>query len=451
MNNGFIVAGTNSGCGKTTVTIGLLKLLQNKGFRVAPFKIGPDFIDPMFHEFVSGKPSYNLDNVMQSEEVVRYLFDKHCDNSDIAVVEGVMGLYDGLGIEGRGSAAEISRVLNLPVILVVNCEAISQSVAAIVLGYKQFNPEVNIAGVILNRMSGEKHFRFLKEIIETKTNTPCLGYVSNNQEYNIKSRHLGLVQAEEIDNLSEKIELLAKAFSETIDIAELLKVSELKLNEKRRETSLPKFQYKQDLSELHLGVALDRAFRFYYRDNLKLLEECGARICYFSPLNDKQIPENINALYIGGGYPEVFAKQLSDNILLLKDIKTKAEDGMPVFAECGGLMFLTSAIALQDIEYQMVGIFNCKTRMTSHLQRFGYANVTFNGVTTCSHEFHHSVIENDSESNYSLCYDLMKPDTGDSWKCGFMYKNVLGGYAHIHFYSDPQFFEQLCNLWRKRL
>lgn len=447
--NGFIVAGTNSGCGKTTVTIGLLKLLQNKGLRVAPFKTGPDFIDPMFHEFVSGSPSYNLDNVMQSDEVVQYLFDKHSVNADVAVVEGVMGLYDGLGTEGKGSAAEISRILNMPVILVINCEAIYQSAAAIVLGYKCFNPQVNIAGVILNRMSGEKHFRFLKDVIEVKTGIPCLGYISKNQNYNIESRHLGLVQAEEIDDLSSKIDLLTKSIAETIDFEKLMEISVMEPAEKN--DSQLELRYRQNLKGINLGVALDKAFRFYYRDNLQLLEECGASISYFSPLTDKQIPENVNALYIGGGYPEVFARQLSDNKPLLQDIKAKAEMGMPVFAECGGMMYLASAIALQDEEFPMSGVFNCKTRMTNRLQRFGYADVTFNGATSRSHEFHHSVIENDNEPNYYLCYDLQKPDTGDSWKCGLRYKNVLAGYAHIHFYSDPQFFAQICSLWRQEL
>ncbi len=448
---GLIIAGTQSGCGKTTVTIGLMKLLKSKGLRVAPFKTGPDYIDPMFHEFVTETPSYNLDSFMLGENMVKHLFTKHSQSADISVVEGVMGLFDGIGPESKSSTAELSKILDLPVILVLNCTAIYQSVAAIVAGFKAYMPELNIAGVILNRLSGKEHYQFLKDIIEQKTGVACLGYLPSNKSFALESRHLGLMQAEEVGDLTERIDLLGETMAETIDIQKLLDIAEMQpCNSQPEIDPALAFPYKQDLKGLHLGIAYDKAFRFYYRDNLELLEECGATLHYFSPINDAQLPAKVQALYLGGGYPEVFASQLSANCAMLEEIKTKANEGMPVFAECGGLMYLTSAIVSDNEEHKMAGIFNCKVQMTKRLQRFGYAEIEFQGTETRCHEFHHShIVSSEETPNYQLQYKLQKPEKNKAWECGLQRGNVLGGYAHIHFYSDPHFFKQIAELWKK--
>ena len=447
---GIVIAGTNSGCGKTTVTIGLMSLLAERGHKIAPFKTGPDFIDPAFHSRVTGTPSYNLDTFLMRPEVINHLYAKHTEKKDFAVVEGVMGLYDGMGDEATGSAAELSKLLALPVLLVVNCKSMYQSVAAIVSGFKHFDPQVNVAGVILNHVPNVDSYAFLKKYIETHTGVPCVGYLPTNKDISLESRHLGLVQAEEVTGLDEKIEKLTAILRETIDV-ELLE--EIATQAKTQTVSLQVAEpWKRDLSSLRIAVARDKAFQFYYHDNLELLEENGAKLVYFSPLNDACLPPDIDAIYIGGGYPEVFARELSENKSMLQELKTAAVRGLPIFAECGGLMYLTKGI--EDTEghfYPMVGVFNCKVQMTGRLQRFGYCNVSYNECVTRAHEFHRSrIVPAAEEPNYIMSYQLTKPEKNKSWTCGLKYKNVLGGYAHFHFWSEPLFYHQIIDLWMQK-
>jgi len=447
---GIVIAGTNSGCGKTTVTIGLMSLLAERGHKIAPFKTGPDFIDPAFHSRVTGTPSYNLDTFLMRPEVINHLYAKHTENKDFAVVEGVMGLYDGMGDEATGSAAELSKLLDLPVLLVVSCKSLYQSVAAIISGFKHFDPQVNVAGVILNHVPNADSYAFLKKYIDTHTGVSCVGYLPTNSDISLESRHLGLVQAGEVMGLDEKIEKLTEILRETIDV-ELLKeiATQASLQTVCLQVAEP---WKRDLSQLRIAVARDHAFQFYYHDNLELLEENGAELVYFSPLNDAHLPPNIDAIYIGGGYPEVFAKELYENKTLMTEIKTGAEAGLPIFAECGGLMYLTEGI--EDVEGHfnpMVGAFNCKVQMTARLQRFGYCNVAYNKSVTRAHEFHRSrIIPATEEPNYAMSYQLTKPEKNKSWTCGLQYNNVLGGYAHFHFWSEPSFYHQIIDLWMQK-
>jgi len=447
---GIVIAGTNSGCGKTTVTIGLMSLLAERGHKIAPFKTGPDFIDPAFHSRVTGTPSYNLDTFLMKPEVIKHLYAKHTENKDFAVVEGVMGLYDGMGDEATGSAAELSKLLDLPVLLVVSCKSMYQSVAAIVSGFKHFDPQVNVAGVILNHVPNADSYAFLKKYIETHTGVPCVGYMPTNKDISLESRHLGLVQAGEVTGLDEKIEKLTAILRETIDVQLLEQIAtQAKLQAVNLELAEP---WKRDLSQLRLAVARDHAFQFYYHDNLELLEENGAELVCFSPLNDAHLPPNIDAIYIGGGYPEVFAKELSENENMLKEIKLAAVWGLPIFAECGGLMYLTEGIEDMEGHFNpMVGVFNCKVQMTDRLQRFGYCNVSYNESVTRAHEFHRSrIIPAAEEPNYTMSYQLSKPEKDKTWTCGLKYKNVLGGYAHFHFWSEPLFYHQIIDLWMQK-
>lgn len=447
--NGFIIAGTNSGCGKTTLTTGLMALLTAKGYKVAPFKTGPDFIDPSFHTIAAGNTSYNLDSYLMDNKIVNELFNKHTTHKDVAIIEGVMGMFDGLGNEGTGSTAELAQILDLPVILIVNCKSSYQSIAAIVQGFSGFDEKVKVAGVILNYVSAGEHYEFLKEYIESKTGVKCIGHLPFNKEINLESRHLGLVQASEVEDLHAKINSLVDVLSATIDCELLLKLTEIK-NAASRNTSYLE-AWKKDLSSLRLGVARDKAFRFYYEDNLELLRENGAQIFEFSPLCDSHLPNTINALYIGGGYPEVFAENLSANETMKASIKAAIENGMPAFAECGGLMYLTNSIETLDGQtHAMCEVFNCKSKMTQRLQRFGYCHVEWQGKTTNAHEFHHSKLEFDEHQEPTYELNIGKPTKNTNWKCGLKHQQALAGYPHIHFYSNAEFYHQLLNLWTQQ-
>lgn len=445
---GFVIAGTNSGCGKTTTSIGLMALLQSLGHDIAPFKTGPDYIDPLFHSTILGTPSYNLDSFLLPKSAITYLFTKHTLNKSIAIVEGVMGMYDGMGVDALGSTYELSQKLHLPVVLVVNCKGLYQSVAAIVKGFAGLKENANVKGVIFNHCPGNDYFNFLKSLVEKENGISCIGYIPTNKSFALESRHLGLVQAEEVSELSEKVNELKETMQTTIDIPKLLEISRID------ETPIVNYELPNiDLSGLNIGVAHDKAFRFYYKDNLELLEELGATLHYFSPLESKKLPPYCNCLYLGGGYPEVFAHDLSQNTVLFNAINQAAEDGMPIYAECGGLMYLTDKIIdLDEKEYKMAGVFKASVQMTKGLQKFGYANLSYQNEVTKCHEFHRSKIVTDGyECNYALAYQLSKPERQIEWTCGLKYKNCLAAYAHVHFYSNFQFFEKITNLWKKAI
>jgi cobyrinic acid a,c-diamide synthase len=444
--HGFIIAGTNSGCGKTTISIGLMALLKSRGMKVAPFKTGPDYIDPLFHSKVLDTPSYNLDSFMLSHPALKYLYRKHTKDKDIAIIEGVMGMYDGIGEHFTGSSYELSKILGLPIILVVSCKSLYQSVAAIVKGFMALKVDANVQGVLLNHVPNNEYYQFLKSIIERDCEIPCVGYVPTDRDIALESRHLGLIQAEEVDNLSRKVEKLTQILKDTINIEKLLEISGHK-NIQDPGFALP----DMDLSDLHIGVAYDKAFRFYYKDNLELLELLGAHLYYFSPLESTRLPEKCNCLYIGGGYPEVFAGELSANKKLLDAIKNAVHNGMPIYAECGGLMYLAERIiALDGQVAEMTGIFNASIQMTHKLQHFGYALVKYKDVESTCHEFHHSkIITAGTDPNYTLEFELVKPEKHEQWRCGLKQGNCLAGYAHVHFYSNFQFFKQIVKLWKQ--
>lgn len=445
MNNGFIIGGTNSGCGKTTITIGLMRLLSRKGYQVAPFKTGPDYIDPAFHTIATGTASHNLDSYLLDPLSVGQLFDKYSSNHQIAIAEGVMGLYDGLGMEGYGSTAELARILGLPVILVVNCKALYQSVAAIVNGFATLDKRIQIAGVILNNVYSDQQFSFLQQYVEKHCGVACIGYLPPKPEIALESRHLGLIQASETEALIQKTDKIADELEAHCDIDRLLQLTAVSA------TGRPTYSPANTVSlhGLKLGVAYDKAFSFYYKANLDKLAEDGAELIYFSPINDKAIPDGINALYLGGGYPEVFAAELSRNGSMLESIRAAVETNMPVYAECGGLMYLTEGIIPVEGEfYPMCSVFKCRTVMTTRLQNFGYCRVNWGNVQTRAHEFHHSLLTNDEqEPNYQLAFHIEKPELPRTWEGGLRYKNVLAGYPHIHFYANEEFYKKLTDLW----
>lgn len=440
---GFVLAGTHSGAGKTTITTGILSALSKRGYGVQPYKTGPDYIDPAFHSFVVGRKSRNLDTWLLSEKSVRYLFAENCQDADIAVVEGVMGLFDGFGgTEDIGSTASLAKCLNLSVILIVDGSGMARSAAAIVKGYSTFDPACEIAGVIVNKVSGQKHYEILKEAIEFSTGIPCLGYVTTNDQIQLSSRHLGLVPASEVANLEEQLETVAQMVEKTIDLDRLLEISQTERPKTCHHEVADKFGKYNDL---RVGIALDQSFNFYYWDNLALIEKLGCECVYFSPIHDEKIPNDLDFIYIGGGFPEVFDSELSKNQTMIQSLKDYHASGKPLYAECGGLMYLTEAITdFEGKRETMTGILSGETRMTGKLKHFGYNEVftapslTGEPITFRAHEFHRSEYTNHQLTPQYSLYKHKGTEKETSWQCGYGSKGAFGAYAHVHFYSEPQ-------------
>ena len=431
---GFLIAGTNSGIGKTTISMALMSAFEN----VSPFKVGPDYIDPKFHEVVTGNKSYNLDLFMMGEDFVKYSFYKH--HKDFSIIEGVMGLYDGIdnSLENN-SSAHVARVLDIPVILIVDGIGKSTSIAAQILGYRMLDKRVNLKGVIINKVSGEKTYNIFKEAIEKYTDVKCLGYVKKNEKLDISSRHLGLLQADEVIDLKEKIDILKNEVLENIDLEEIEKIAKFSIDssyinnfkiEDKFLTLKNKFKNKK------IGRAKDLAFSFYYNDNIKLLKKLGFEIIDFSPIKDKKIPE-CDILYFGGGYPENFLQELSSNKDMISSIKKHYKDNKFIFAECGGFMYLSKSIENKEGEvFKMCDIVPCSTVMTNRLNisRFGYIYIkdTDGNVIGRGHEFHYSKIKEVFEDTRIM--KAFKKD-GRNWETIFKNKNCFAGYPHVHLFG----------------
>lgn len=444
----LVIAGTQSGVGKTTLSLGIMGALRKRGVKLQPFKVGPDYIDPQFHRRMTGVASRNLDAYLLEEHTLRGLFLRNTQDKEIAVVEGVMGLYDGIGTQGhQGSTAHVAKLLKAPVVLIINGSGLSNSAAALVRGYRDYDPEVWVAGVIINQVSGEKHYQLLKEIIEENTGIPCFGYLSKSQQIGLQSRHLGLIPTEEVEALEEKLQAMASMVEETVDMEGLIALA-------NQAEPFPGdgFQGENPLGPLEkplrIGYALDEAFHFYYEDNLDLLRSWGVTLVPFSPLRDPHLPEDLHGLYLGGGFPEVFASQLEANESLRAEIKETLGAGLPFYGECGGYMYLTESITtFEGTTHQMVGILQGKARMTNRLQHFGYNEIQFTHQEVFhspigklrGHEFHRGVVEA-GEPTYA--YDAVKIRNDqmiDRWHCGGKKFNGVAGFSHLHFYSNLEF------------
>lgn len=439
--NGFLISAPSSGSGKTLITIGIIRAFKNMGLQTACFKAGPDYIDPQFHAIASGCPSFNIDSYLFDDEV-EYLFNKHSDPGKISVVEGVMGLFDGAGFTIEGSSAFLAKKLGLPVVLVVNGKGASLSLSALIKGFKEYDKDVKIAGFILNNVNPSPFYRELIKKIEDDNNIKCFGTLPLMKDFNLKERHLGLYQPNEIDDIETKIDMVATQIEATIDI---LSLSKLSFEEKLHQTNK---NYNFNKHKLKIAIAYDNAFSFYYKDNLLLMEENNIELVPFSPLADKKLPLHIDGVYLGGGYPELYCKELSKNTLLLEEIKTKLSNGLGCYAECGGLMYLTNTILPDDsgLGYPMTGFFDCDSKMTDRLQKFGYVTVNFKDVTCKAHMFHYSELINIKENDFTYEYLVSRKD--ETWQCGLRKSNTLSSYAHIHFYSNVKFLEKLIKLYR---
>ena len=414
------------------------------GKQVVSYKCGPDYIDPMFHQRVIGIPSKNLDTFFTGENDTRKLLLKNRTGEEIAVIEGVMGLYDGLGgVREEGSSYHLAKVTKTPIILVVDAKGMGRSVIPLIAGFLAYDTEHLIRGVILNRMS-KSYYEIIKPLIEAELQIRVLGYLAERQQLQIQSRHLGLHLPGEIKEIQRQLEVAAEELQKSVSIETIIQIAasaETIEIEKITETT-EKITSTELITKPLIAVARDEAFCFYYEDNLLLLKEYGADIAYFSPLHDKELPEGSSGLLLGGGYPELYAKELEENTAMRKEIKAAVESGMPVVAECGGFLYLHTAIRDRDGHpYQMAGVLPAACQDTKKLVRFGYieleekeSNFLEVGTRIKGHEFHYF----DSEKNGEDCIAI-KPVTGRTYPCVIEKENVWMGFPHLYYPSNPSF------------
>jgi len=439
-----MIAAPKSGSGKTTITCAILQTLKDMGKQVVSYKCGPDYIDPMFHQRVIGIPSKNLDTFFTGENDTRKLLLKNRTGEEIAVIEGVMGLYDGLGgVREEGSSYHLAKVTKTPIILVVDAKGMGRSVIPLIAGFLAYDTEHLIRGVILNRMS-KSYYEIIKPLIEAELQIRVLGYLAERQQLQIQSRHLGLHLTGEIKEIQRQLEVAAEELQKSVSIETIIQIAasaETIEIEKITETT-EKITSTELITKPLIAVARDEAFCFYYEDNLLLLKEYGADIAYFSPLHDKELPEGSSGLLLGGGYPELYAKELEENTAMRKEIKAAVESGMPVVAECGGFLYLHTAIRDRDGHpYQMAGVLPAACQDTKKLVRFGYieleekeSNFLEVGTRIKGHEFHYF----DSEKNGEDCIAI-KPVTGRTYPCVIEKENVWMGFPHLYYPSNPSF------------
>jgi len=430
----LLIAGTQSGCGKTTVTLGIMAALARRGLMVQPFKCGPDFIDPSLHRVVTGRVSRNLDVRMCGVDFVRQTFARHCPANGCSVVEGVMGLFDG----GEGSAATLAKTLELPVILVIDVRSAAESVAAVVHGFATLDPQLRLSGVICNRIGSDKHRAMVVKAIQDHCKVPVIGFLPRREEVCIPSRHLGLHMGEEHPLRGEGLEQLAVLTEEHLDLDLLLRIAGEHRGSPLADTNQP---LAAPAGTVRLGVARDAAFCFYYEDNLDLLRAAGAELIFFSPLGDKNLPQKLHGLYLGGGYPELHAGQLSGNKKIRQQIRAFAESGRPVYAECGGFMYLCrSIIDLKGQPFPMAGLYPFQARMQSRLYSLGYRQplveqdclLAPKGAVLHGHEFHYSTIE-EGHPEVASAFRLE-----DGRPEGHLLHNTLAGYIHLHWGRTPE-------------
>lgn len=438
----LVIAGVQSGVGKTTVSLGLMKALSNRGLRVQPFKVGPDYIDTGLHYQACGHISHNLDNWMGDDKVVQTVFAKHAADCDIAIIEGVMGLYDGVKTARlKGSTASMAMLLKAPVILVVNVEGMAQSCVALVKGFMDYEPRLNLAAVVLNK-TGKYHRTILKEHLEEDLNIKVIGCLPRHREIYMPARHLGLLPAEENHELQSTINKMADLIEENVDVEAVMQLAS-------QAGKVPAFgSYGWPIETpagrgIRIGVARDAAFTFYYQDGLDYLQELGAQIIYFSPLNDDNIPET-DGIYLGGGFPEVFLSQLAKQTSMLSSIRAAHKKGLPIYAECGGFIYLCKNISdFKGCRWPGVGIIPAEAQMGKNLAGLGYVEAKMvkdsilgsQGDIYRGHEFRYSQVTglNPADAAYSLSGGKGEEGRRDGYAQG----NLLASYAHLHFRSNP--------------
>ncbi|MGQ9920669.1 MAG: cobyrinate a,c-diamide synthase [Desulfobacca sp.] len=437
---GLVIAGVHSGVGKTTVALGLLAAFKRRGLVVQPFKVGPDFIDPGHHSLAAGRPAVNLDGGMLDRQTNLAMFRRHCQDADLALVEGVMGLFDGYdGASEAGSTAQMAKWLDLPVVLVVAGRSMARSVAALVHGFATFDPDLPLAGVILNQVSSPRHLEYLQQALLQVPGVTCFGGLPRQETLAIPERHLGLVTAQERPLTEEFLAALADCLESHLNLDALWQaLPTLPPNPGPKEA-------EPNPVRVRLGVAHDEAFCFYYPENFRLLRWAGAELVPFSPLRESTLPPNLNGLYLGGGYPEVFARELADNAPLLRAIRERAQAGLPIYAECGGLMYLSQGLTtLTGERLDLAGVLPFEVRMLPRLKALGYREITLTqasllgppGTQARGHEFHYSEIVGGTET-VATSYHLTGRGGVVGGPEGFCRYRTLASYVHLHFGSNP--------------
>ncbi|MFN8455648.1 MAG: cobyrinate a,c-diamide synthase [Anaerolineae bacterium] len=491
----ILIAGTSSGVGKTTISMGLIAALRRRGWQVQPFKAGPDYIDPTYHTLAAGRPCRNIDTWMAPSDRALALYAKATQNCDIAVIEGVMGIFDGFSYDDEaGSSAQIAKLVQAPVLLVLDVGKMARSAGAMALGYTRFDPDLNLAGFIANRCGSENHYLGVKQAIEQTTGLPVVGWLPKQAELHIPERHLGLVPTDERGDLTHFIAQAADLVERYFDLDQIIALSQ---NFRSRSAKAALWQAKLCFatpdfestdptpstplaqSPLKIAVARDAAFSFYYEDNLDYLRENGVEILFFSPIQDHALPEGTAGLYLGGGFPEIYAAPLAANHSMLAAVRQAHAAGMPIYAECGGFMYLTQAIIdLEGQSHVMVGLIPGETRMQPRLMSLGYRlvespNGNFllpQGASARGHEFHWSSWEHPPWKVEGLTLDVqpsthishvgvnaawcLRPRQGEGKLSGYAKDNLIGSYVHLHFASNPQLaynFAQVCRVWAGNL
>lgn len=454
----IVIAGTHSGVGKTSLTLALVVALRKRGLKVQTFKVGPDFLDPTYLTMASGRPCYNLDGWMAGRDYVCRLFARVSENADIAIIEGVMGLFDSAGPESsEGSTAEIARWLNAPVLLVVDAHGIARSIAAAVKGYADFENNLNVAGVIANRCGSEHHASLLASALTAASLPPLVGGVTEDSLPILPSRHLGLVTADSGNLPAVVLDGLADAFERYTSVNDIIKIARSAPPADITSRIIPPLAggiegggTKGDQTKrIAIGVARDEAFHFYYQDLFDELEMRGCSLHFFSPLTDSGIPGNLDALYIGGGYPEEYAAELAANKGMLDTIREFADSGRPIYAECGGLMYLCRTLEKRDGEkYELAGLIPASARMLDRLKSLGYVEVTLNtdslwgiqGATLRGHEFHYSELTTNptEDPSWNTVYTLKGRRFHNVKGEGFQKGNILASYVHLHLAARPE-------------
>lgn len=489
---GLVIAGTHSGCGKTQAALALASALSERGLIVQGYKIGPDFIDPSHMSAVTGRATHNLDGWMMSRDAVLKLYQSSSTGADVCVVEGVMGLFDGAsGKHESGSTAQMAKWLGLPVILVVDARSQGRSAAALIRGFRDFDPDLGVAGVLFTMVGGTGHKQMLREAMaKYLPDLPCFGMLPRRPDLAMPSRHLGLYMAQDLAQnhagQAGRKTSLAAWIEQDADVQGLLSLTKtqaypqvgLQIDpgtcmdtamETDMETDMgveiaggPNHSGMKGSNQnlVRLAVARDRAFCFYYQENLDLLRRAGAELVFFSPLEDKALPDDVQGIYFGGGYPELHASELSANESMRVHVRRAALEGMPVYAECGGLLYLLSNLEnSKGLVFPMAGIFPLQARMHSRFQALGYREVVLAsdcllgraGTVLRGHEFHYSALKNDQDHEAQNSY-LARDRLGREFAAGFTRGNVLASFIHLHFTSQPQSAEALvaaCARWPK--
>ncbi|MCL4542586.1 MAG: hydrogenobyrinic acid a,c-diamide synthase (glutamine-hydrolyzing) [Deltaproteobacteria bacterium] len=463
---GLYISAAKRNSGKTTISIAVMRLLRDKGLIVQPFKKGPDFIDPMWLSAATGKNCYNLDFYFMSKDKIKKHFLEYSLNSDISIIEGNHGLYDSFDLYGKSSNASMAKLLSLPVILVIDVGELNRGVVPLLLGFVNFDKNVNIKGVILNKVHSKRHEKNLIKAINYYTDLKVVGNIPNDPELSIKQRHLGLLSTlagKDIENLVFNI---SSKILNCLDLEGIIDISRIAPQSLTKSYGNIKLKYNiitppaktesgRGVRRVKIGLAYDGAFNFYYNENIKALENLGCDIFKFSPLEDVSLPE-VDALYIGGGFPEIFCKDLEANINLRRDIREKIETGLPVYAECGGLMYLCRSIACDGIMYEMVGAIDAGVKWTKRPKGHGYTKLTpvfydkngrlwFNKIKSIKgHEFHHSYLENletPLSNNMNFAFNVEKGFGVNGTSDGIIYKNIIASYTHVFSPAAPKWFK----------